>query len=123
MKNKDMDYKKRYSVYRDEVREHMYNIIDNYEIEDGFLLTLDLLAINLDMLYKSVDSIREDGFEIKDFKGRVVKNRALQQFNAAQTMITRLLSNFPSNSFAKERLKKLTLLADDVPSLLDEYIQ
>jgi hypothetical protein len=53
-------------------------IIDNYEIEDGYLLTLDLIAINLDLMYESIDSIKQNGFEKKDFKDRMVKNHAVQ---------------------------------------------
>jgi len=118
-----MDYKKRYADYRAEVREQMNNIIDNYDIEDGFLLTLDLLAINLDMLYKSIDSIKKEGFEKLDFKERTVKNHAVQQFNSSQQTIIKLLSNFPSSTMMKEKIKKLSQSdGDDYNSPLDEYL-
>ena len=63
-----MNYKERYKKYRPEVQEQMNNIIDNYDIEDGYLLTLDLLAINLDLMYTSIDSIKSEGFETTDYK-------------------------------------------------------
>lgn len=120
---KPINYKDRYKDYRKEVQEQMNNIIDNYEIEDGYLLTLDLLAINLDLMYESIDSIKEHGFEKKDFKDRTVKNHAVQQLNSSQQTIIKLLNNFPSNTLAKEKIKKLSEAGYDTDdSVLDEYI-
>lgn len=117
-----MDFKKRYAGYRPEVREQMNNVIDNYEIEDGFLLTLDLLAINLNLMYQSIDSIKKDGFESKDFRDRKHKNYAIQQLNSSQQTIIKLLSNFPSSTMMKERIKKLSKLEDITDSPLEEYM-
>jgi len=117
-----MNYKDRYKKYRPEVQEQMNNIIDNYEIEDGYLLTLDLLAINLDLMYTSIDSIKSEGFETTDYKKRVVKNHAVQQLNSSQQTIIKLLNNFPSSTMMKERIKKLSLIDDSGDSPLDEYL-
>lgn len=118
-----MNYKDRYKKYRPEVQEQMNIIIDNYEIEDGYLLTLDLIAINLDLMYESIDSIKQNGFEKKDFKDRMVKNHAVQQLNSSQQTIIKLLNNFPSNTLAKEKIKKMSEAGfDDNTSVLDQYM-
>ena len=117
-----MNYKDRYKKYRPEVQEQMNNIIDNYDIEDGYLLTLDLLAINLDLMYTSIDSIKSEGFETTDYKQRVVKNHAIQQLNSSQQTVIKLLNNFPSSTMMKEKIKKLSSIDDSGESPLDEYI-
>ena len=122
MKNKQTEnFKARYKDYRAEVREQMNIIIDNYDIEEGFTLTLDLLAFNLDLLYQSMDSLRTNGFTTKDWKDRPHKNYAIQQLNQSQSTILKILSNFPSSTMLKERIKKLSSL-EDGDSALDEFI-
>lgn len=122
MKNKAIDkFKQRYKDYRAEVQEQMNIIIDNYDIEEGFTLTLDLLAFNLDLLYKSMDSLRDNGFTTKDWKDRPHKNYAIQQLNQSQATILKILGNFPSSTMLKERIKKLSSL-DEGDSALDEFI-
>ena len=118
-----MNYKDRYKKYRKEVQEQMNIIIDNSEIEDGYITILDLLALNYDMLYTSIDSIKKDGFEKLDFKERTVKNHAVQTLNNCQQTIIKLLNSFPSNPLSKAKIKKLSELdADDSNSPLDEYL-
>lgn len=122
MKNKQTEnFKARYKDYRKEVQEQMNIIIDNYDIEEGFTLTLDLLAFNLDLLYQSMDSLRANGFTTKDWKDRPHKNYAIQQLNQSQSTILKILSNFPSSTMLKERIKKLSQL-EDGDSALDEFI-
>lgn len=117
-----MDYKQRYKKYRPEVQEQMNIIIDNSEIEDAYVTILDLLALNYDMLFESVDNIKSNGFEKKDFKDRLVKNHAVQTLNNCQQTIIKLLNSFPSTPLAKAKIKKLTDLDDNYESPLDEYI-
>lgn len=118
-----MNYKERYKNYRPEVQEQMNIIIENSEIEDGYVTILDLLALNYDMLFESVDSIKKEGFEKLDFKERTVKNHAVQTFNNAQQTIIKLLNSFPSNPLSKAKIKKLSELdTGDSNSPIDEYI-
>lgn len=114
-----MNYKDRYKKYRKEVQEQMKIIIDNSDIEDGYVTVLDLLALNYDMLFESVDSIKKEGFEKLDFKERTVKNHAVQTFNNAQQTIIKLLNSFPSNPLSKAKIKKLNEV-DDSENILDE---
>lgn len=118
-----MNYKDRYKKYRPEVQEQMNNIIDNYDIEDGYLLTLDLLAINLDLMYTSIDSIKSEGFETTDYKKRVVKNHAVQQLNSSQQTIIKLLNNFPSSTMMKEKIKKLSENGEDDSDYLEKLLE
>jgi len=123
MKNKATDkFKQRYKDYRKEVQEQMNIIIDNYDIEEGFTLTLDLLAFNLDLLYKSMDSLRDNGFTTKDWKDRPHKNYAIQQLNQSQATILKILGNFPSSTMLKERIKKLSSLENDDEQMLENLI-
>ena len=117
-----MNYKDRYKKYRKEVQEQMKIIIDNSDIEDGYVTVLDLLALNYDMLFESVDSIKKEGFEKLDFKERTVKNHAVQTFNNAQQTIIKLLNSFPSNPLSKAKIKKLNEV-DDSENILDELIK
>jgi len=119
---KFMDYKKRYKKYRQEVQDQMNIIIENTEIEEGYLTILDLLALNYDMLYTSIDDIKANGFEKKDFKERTVKNHAVQTFNNAQQTIIKLLNSFPTNPMSKAKIKKLSDGDLNEPSPLDEYL-
>lgn len=118
-----MNYKERYKKYRPEVQEQMNIIIDNSEMYDAYVTVLDLLAINYDMLYTSIESIQNEGFEKQDFKDRIVKNHAVQTFNNCQQTIIKLLNSFPSNPMSKAKIKKLTELdSNDSNSPLDEFL-
>lgn len=118
-----MEYLNRYKKYRPEVQEQMKLIIENSEIEEGYVTILDLLAINYDMLFESIDSIKKEGFEKLDFKERTVKNHAVQTFNNAQQTIIKLLNSFPTNPLSKAKIKKLSSVEDDYDSPLEEYLE
>lgn len=115
-------YVDRYKKYSPEVQETMKLIMDNVEMEDGYLTILDLIAINYVMLYDSIADIRKNGYEKQDTQGRVIKNHAVQTFNNSQMAIVKLLNQFPSNPLSKARLKKLE--SDDMSgdSPLDEFM-
>lgn len=118
----NQEFKDRYKNYRKEVRDHMNIILENYDIEEGFLLNLDMIAINLNLMYQAIDSLKNDGFVQKDFRDRTHKNYAIQQLNSSQQTIIKLLNNFPSNSLIKAKIKKLSQL-DDNSSPLDEFFE
>lgn len=118
-----MNYKDRYKKYSPEVQEQMNIIIENSEIEDGYVTILDLLALNYEMLFASVANIKKNGFEKADYKDRIVKNHAVQTLNNCQQTIIKLLNSFPSNPLSKAKIKKLAELdTDDSNSPLDEYL-
>ena len=118
-----MNYKERYKKYRPEVQEQMNIIIDNSDIEDGYVTILDLLALNYDMLFESVDSIKQDGFEKLDFKQRTVKNHAVQTLNNCQQTIIKLLNSFPSNPLSKAKIKKLSENEVDDSDILEKLLE
>jgi len=118
-----MNYKDRYKKYRPEVQEQMKIIIENSDIEDGYVTILDLLALNYDMLFESVDNIKKNGFEKLDFKDRMVKNHAVQTFNNAQQTIIKLLNSFPTNPLSKAKIKKLSENETDNSDILEKLLE
>ena len=117
-----MDYKNRYTGYRKEVQEQMDKIIDNIEMQDCYITILDLLAMNYDMLFASMDSIKESGFDKLDSKNRLLKNHAIQTFNNTQTTIIKLLNNFPTSPYAKGKIKKVSKEEPDPTEVLDTLL-
>ena len=121
---KTINYKNRYKKYSKEVQEQMNILIDNAEMEDAYVTILDLLAINYEMLFKSMESIRENGFDTQDVKKRSIKNHAIQTLNQSQMSIIKLLNSFPSSPLAKAKIKKLSELVDtDDNSPLDKFMK
>ena len=63
--------KARYSEKRQEVQEYMSFLVDSLvekygEVNQSFIVSLDLLALNLEVLFKSVDDMKENGLKKTD---------------------------------------------------------
>ena len=63
--------KKRYSRYNKRVKEYMGFVIDELfdkylDIQESFVISLDLLAVNIEIFYDSLKEIREAGVTAND---------------------------------------------------------
>ncbi len=105
----NFDVNKHYADYSERVRKYMSIIISYLEekygkLDEVYLITLDLIATNLDIVFNAQDSIKKDGFTIKDYKERTIKNYAIQNFNNAQAYLIKLINEFGLTPQAKRRL-------------------
>ena len=117
-----MDLKKRYAKSSKKVREAMYNIIDNNQIEQNFIPILDLIHQNYEILYDSIDSIAKNG-DTDDSEKRLKKKTDIHTYFTAMQNIIKLLQNFPSSPLSKAKIKKLNQndTSDDEPDCLKEF--
>lgn len=89
----------RYRNDNQAVREYMVYILsainDKYQkIPDDFIISLDILKLNMDILLKSVDELKEKGVtEIDKYRGEK-KSANFQAFFNAQNYIHRILNQF-----------------------------
>lgn len=114
-----MKYIDRYENCDKRTQEQLKFIIDNCQITDEYLTSLDILATNYDLMYQSLDDMAKNGFEKLDHCNRVTKNHALQVFQYTQNIILKILSSFPSNPMTKAKIKRI----ENTDALdADEYI-
>lgn len=94
--------------------EHEYG-----EIDGPYLLSLDLIADNYELLLLAKEDIKLNGLKQYDKANRLSKNDSIQIFNTAQTNITRLLNNFGKTPMSKSKIKQIDNNEEDLSNLLD----
>ena len=104
---------KRYSSYRKEIQEYMKyfisTLLEKYgEINESFIVSLDLLAMNLEVLFKSVDEMKEKGMSETDKYRGEKKSGAMQAFFNSQNYIHKLIANFGFTPAAKSKIHENT---------------
>ena len=100
----------RYKDYPVEIQNYMKyvadSLIDKYgEIYDHYLVSLDTLAMNLQILLAAHDDIMKNGFHHQDYNGIERKSGAVQIFNTAQTAALKIMNNFGLSPMAEARMK------------------
>ena len=109
-----MNVKNRYKTYRAESQEAVRLLFPDYEVPDKYVLLLDNLVLNYDMLYASVEDIKNNGFEKRsETTGKVIKSHSLQSYTVAQQQITRILSQFETSPMQKAKVERLERGADN----------
>ena len=102
---------KRYIDKDIKVQEYMSficnTLVDKYkEIPEGFIISLDLLANNLDIMVKSSEEIcKENGLTDDDRYHGKKKSAALQTYFQAQGYVNNILSNFGMSPMSKSKMK------------------
>lgn len=104
------DILERYSSYRDEIQEYMKYFIKSLadkqgEVNETFILSLDLLALNLDVMFKAVDEMKDKGMTETDKYRGEKKSGAMQAFFNSQNFIHKILANFGMQPMAKSKMK------------------
>lgn len=105
-----MDFEKRYEKYRSEIREYMRDIInsllDKYgEVFPHYLISLDTLAMNLDIMMQAKEIFDKEGFQHNDHQGVQRKSGAVQAFNTAQQAALKIMNAFGLNPMSASRIK------------------
>jgi phage terminase small subunit len=104
------EFLKRYEKYRQEIQDYMKyvedSLMDKYgEIYPHYLVSLDTLAMNIDIMLKAKESFDNEGFHHADHAGVQRKSGAVQIFNTAQTAALKIMSQFGLNPMAEARMK------------------
>jgi len=107
----------RYKTYRAEIQEYMKffinSLIEKYgEVNESFLVSLDLLALNLDVLFKSVDEMKSKGMTENDKYRGEKKSGAMQAFFNSQNYIHKLIASFGFTPAAKSKIRENQDAAD-----------
>lgn len=101
----------RYADYDPKIIEYMGSIIgaldEKYSgVPDGYIVSLDLLAMNLKILFASMEEIKEKGMTDTDKYRGEKKSSAMQAFWAAQNYIHKILASFGFTPAARSRIKE-----------------
>lgn len=83
-------------------------LIEKYaEIPETFIISLDLLATNLDIMVKSSEEMSKDNGMVDDDKYHGKKKSApLQTYFQAQGYVNNILSSFGLTPMAKSKIKQ-----------------
>lgn len=120
----DLDFYTRYNGYRIEIQEHIKyfinKLIEKYgELTDTYLISLDLLAMNLEIMYKSMDEIRNKGLANGvDQRYQGAKSAAMQAFFNSQNYVHKIISNFGFSPMSKSKMRENKEKID-----VDKFIQ
>lgn len=114
--------KKRYSRYNKRVKEYMGFVIDELfdkylDIQESFVISLDLLAVNIEIFYDSLKEIREAGVTANDQYRGPKKNAAIGTLFNAQDHVVKILNQFGFNPLAKSKLKEKLDDVNDIKML------
>lgn len=103
---------KRYIDKDKKVQEYMAficnTLVDKYkEVPETFIISLDLLAQNLEIMVKSAEALnKEDGMTDDDKYHGKKKSAPLQTYFQAQGYINNILTSFGLNPMAKSKMKQ-----------------
>ncbi len=101
----------RYVNYDPKIIEYMGSIIgaldEKYSgVPEGYIVSLDLLAMNLKILFDSMEEIKEKGMtDVDKYRGEK-KSSAMQAFWAAQNYIHKILASFGFTPASRSRIKE-----------------
>ena len=107
----------RYKDKRHEIQEYMEMLIsalnEKYgEVPEAFIVSLDILSMNLEVLFQSVDEMKEKGMtEVDKYRGDK-KSASMQAFFNSQNYIHKLLASFGFTPAAKSKIRENTDKAD-----------
>lgn len=103
---------KRYTDKDKKVQEYMAFISNSLEekytdIPEGFIISLDLLANNLEIMVKSAEEMsKKDGLTDDDRYHGKKKSAALQTYFQAQGYVANILSSFGMNPMSRSKMKQ-----------------
>lgn len=117
---------KRYESYKEVIQEYMTYIVDSLiekygEVYPHYVISLDTLAMNMDIMIQAKEIFNAQGFEHKDWKGIQRKSGAVQAFNTAQNAAIKIMSQFGLNPMSASRIKD-NKIQRDTQAYLEELI-
>lgn len=86
---------------------HIIKAIENQygKVNDEYIISLDLIAFNYDIIRKCQIDINKNGLEKTDSRGRLTKNPNILICNQAQANLFKLLNSFGLNLMSKSKIK------------------
>lgn len=116
----------RYKDKNEKIQEYMNMLTATLEekyqtIPESFVVSLDLLAFNLEVLFDSMKEMKEKGMTETDKYRGEKKSTGLQSFFNAQNYITKILAQFGFTPAAKSKIRENTDKAD-VQKLLENLV-
>lgn len=116
----------RYTEKRTEIQEYMNMLVNSLSkkydgIPEGFVVSLDLLVFNLEVLFSAIDDMKENGLKKTDKYHGEQKSSSMQAFFNAQNYIHKILANFGMQPMAKSKIKENSDKAD-VQKLLENLV-
>lgn len=107
----------RYKSYRSEIQEYMKffvsNLVEKYgEVNESFIVSLDLLAMNLEVLFNAKDEMKDKGLTENDKYHGDKKSGSLQAFFNAQNYIHKLIASFGFTPSSKSKIRENQDAAD-----------
>lgn len=103
------NFLQRYENYSPKVQEYMKylveNLVDKYgDLNTEYILGLDMLAMNVDLMMQANEEMKKQGFEREDKYGNARKSGAVQQFQQSQGAILKLISQFGFSPSSASRI-------------------
>lgn len=114
-----------YKDYDKRVQDYMQNVIDcliqDYKVlPTSWRISLDLIAMNCDLIFKAKDDINKNGLLRTDDLKRTFKNQNFQILMNAQTAIVKLLSTFGLTPVSKSKLKNFNSDNINIEDLIND---
>lgn len=108
---KTEDIIKRYDEKRKEIQEYMTMLVNTLDekysgVPESFIISLDLLAFNLDVLFKSMDEMKEKGMTETDKYRGEKKSGSMQAFFNSQNYITKILASFGFSPASASKIRE-----------------
>lgn len=100
----------RYQNYKPIIQEYMSQIVDSLfdkygEVYPYYLISLDTLAMNVDIMLQAKEIFDKEGFQHNDHQGVQRKSGAVQAFNTAQQAALKIMNQFGLNPMSASRIK------------------
>ena len=116
----------RYEKYNSEIQKYMEYIVDSLfekygEVFPHYLISMDVFAMNLDIMMQAKKIFDTEGFAQEDTRGVKRKSGAVQAFNTAQQAALKIMSQFGLNPMSASRIKD-NKYERDTKEYLDDLI-
>lgn len=101
----------RYAAYDERAREQVENAVnyltDQYgEVSPEWLGSLDMMAINFNLLYTSLDDVARDGITVTTRNGDTARHPALKVIVDSQVALSRLCKELGVTPYSRARISK-----------------
>lgn len=125
---KKLELRKRYTLkdYSQKTVETMNMIIDSMEenfaeIDKAWISSLDLLALNYEMMYNAYDDIKNNGNVSNSSKERLSRNPAISIFLNCQNAIQNILSKTGLTVLSKARVRQLMTEQTEIDEFAETF--
>lgn len=116
----------RYKDKRSEISEYMNMLVNSLsqkygEIPESFVVSLDLLVFNLEVMFNAIDDMKQNGMTKTDKYHGEQKSSSMQAFFNAQNYIHKLIASFGFTPSSKSKIRE-NVEKGDVQKLLENLV-